>query len=245
LNEDVMFGPDGGDAQTGTVAFDPTQGILTLTPDQPLDADTAYVIHWPELRGIGTASAGRGADVRFTTGHDPDAAAPAFGGVTGLRWDLQRRQSDCNDDLEQRFVFDLDLGDADDDGGRDGLTLVVFQTASPSAPDQSVPVLTRALPAPGDGARVALATGGNVGRVCFAALARDLTGRSSSSGSQQLCVETTAPPFFRGCDVAAAPAGAGTSASGLGFAALALVAIIAARPGRRRHARRPTVSGGP
>ncbi|HEX6764936.1 MAG TPA: hypothetical protein VF103_05645, partial [Polyangiaceae bacterium] len=67
-------------------------------------------------------------------------------------------------------------------------------------------------------------------RICFAAVTRDLLNQVSGGGDQEVCVETTEPPFFRGCSV---PTRAPRSFLGVG-----LVAFFAATFGLRRRARR-------
>ena len=211
-NEDVVLTPDGGTPEVVKVVWDGTQGLLTFAPESPLPPGS-YTLEWPALRGLNTSAPGRGAVVHFTVGSIDDVAAPAFEGLTGVTWDLERENNSCTDSLENRMVFTLSLAPADDDGGRAGLTLVVFQSAGSggTADGGSVPVLSTAMPAAGKDVIVKLPVADATGRVCFAAIARDLTGKISSSGSQTVCVETTAPPFFRGFAVAGqdAPGAAG------------------------------------
>jgi MYXO-CTERM domain-containing protein len=216
--EDVVLTPPGGVDEVVEVTWDGTQGLLTFAPDAPL-APGSYTLAWPSLRGLNAAALGKGAIVHFTVGTTDDIAPPDFAGLTGVTWDLERETNDCTDSLEDRFVFTLTLAPADDDGGRDGLTLVVFQSSGSGVDGGSIPVLTAAMPAAGTGVTVKLAVGDATGHVCFAAIARDLTGKISSSGARTVCVDTTAPPFFRGCAVA--PAGGG-EAGMLSFAGLAL-----------------------
>jgi hypothetical protein len=227
LGEDVILTPEGLGDEVVKATWDQSQGLLTFAPPQPL-APGAYTLRWPSLRGLSTAAPGRGATVRFTVREAPDEAEPAFDGLTGASWDLERRENDCTDALENRMVFDLALGPADDDGGRDGLTLVVFQTAGGSTDGGSVPVLSTALPAAGSTVRVKLPVASATGHVCFAAFVKDLTGKTSAGGAASVCVETTAPPFFRGCAVA--PAGPRAAALALALAGFALAV-------RRRRAR--------
>jgi len=233
-NEDVVLTLDGGVDEVVKVSWDATQGLLTYAPDAPLPPGK-YTLVWPTLRGLNTAAPGLGATVHFTVGTVDDVAPPEFDGLAGVTWDLERQDNDCTGSLENRLVFTLALAPADDDGGRDGLTLVVFQSSgSGVAVDAgSVPVLTTAMPAAGKSAEVKLPVSDATGHVCFAALARDLTGKISGGGSHTVCVETTAPPFFRGCAVAArgASRGAGRDAGALAFAALLLIAA------RRRRGR--------
>jgi hypothetical protein len=115
-----------------------------------------------------------------------------------VAWDLERERNNCTDDLEDRFVFDLDLGPAADDGGRESLALMVFQTAGPQV-QGPVQVLYRPLST--GPARIRLPVTAAVGHVCFSAQVRDLAGRVSASAQRELCVETTAPPFFHGCAI--------------------------------------------
>ncbi|HVZ71012.1 MAG TPA: hypothetical protein VHJ20_01445 [Polyangia bacterium] len=228
-NEDVLLdSPDHvGDAVT--VTFDSTQGLLEFAPAGGLPPGT-YTIHWPSLRGLNVAAPGKGADVRFTVTAATDDAPPTFDGLTAVRWDLERAHNDCTDALENRFVFDLDLAPADDDGGRGGLSLVVFQTAGALSDGGSVPVLTEAMPAAGKGATVKLPVADATGHVCFSALARDLTDKTSNGASHVVCADTTAPPFFRGCAIAGRDAGSGAGASLLVLGAVLIARARRARP---------------
>jgi len=227
LGEDVVLVHPGGREQVLEARFDPTEVLLSVTPTEPLVAGGAYVVRWPSLRGLNASTPGYGDEAHFTAGTADDVASPTFAGVTGVQWDLEREQNDCTDELEERYVFDIALGDAADDGGRDGLTLLLFQTSGSGAMGMTVPVSTRAIPAAGATAQVKLPTRDSVGHVCFAALVRDTTNRVSQSGATEACVDTVAPPFFRGCSVGGSPSGA-TSVLGI----LALLALVA-RPRKR------------
>jgi hypothetical protein len=227
----VLVHPDGR-MQEFKARFDPTEGLLSVMPTEPLVAGGAYVIRWPALRGLNAATPGHGDEAHFTAGTADDVASPTFAGVTGLRWDLERVQNDCTEELEERYVFDIALGDAADDGGRDGLTLLLFQTSGSGAMGMTVPVSTRAIPAAGATAQVKLPTRNSVGHVCFAALVRDTTNRVSQSGATEACVDTVAPPFFRGCSIGAgSTSGGGTTTFGL-VAVLSVLALLA-RPRKR------------
>jgi hypothetical protein len=232
LNEDVVLTPEGSVDEVVKVAFDSTQGLLTFTPPEPL-LPGSYTIRWPALRGLNAAAPGRGRIITFTVGTTSDTAAPVFEGLTGVSWDLERRNNDCTDALENRMVFDLDLAPADDDGGRVGLTLVVFQTAGTNLDGGSVPVLTVAMPVAGSHPQVRLPVSEATGHVCFAALARDLTDKTSNGGSHEVCVETTAPPFFRGCS--AGTVGGRADRPG-GVVGLTLILTMALARARRRRA---------
>jgi hypothetical protein len=227
LGEEVVLVPDGAEPRPLVATFDRAQALLSVKLREGLQPGLAYAVRWPGLRGVDTATPGLGREVRFTAGLAPDAEAPQFEGVRAVRWDLERKRNNCTESIEERLVFDVELGAAGDDGGRASLALVVFQTAGPlvTAP---VPVLTRALPADGV-ARVTLPTSRAVGRICFAALARDLTGKVSASADRESCVMTTAPPFFRGCALAGRQPGGG----GAGLA-LALACLVVRARRRRR-----------
>jgi MYXO-CTERM domain-containing protein len=223
LGEDVVLVHPDGSEQVLAARFDPTEVLLSVTPTEPLVAGEAYVVRWPSLRGINAAAPGYGGEAHFTAGTADDAESPRFAGVTAVAWDLEREQNDCTDELEERYVFDIMLGDASDDGGRDGLTLLLFQTSGSGAMGMTVPVSTRAIPAAGAIAQVKLPTRDSVGHVCFAGLVRDTTSRVSQSGATEACVDTVAPPFFRGCSVGGAPAG------GAGALAVALLVLLVRR----------------
>ena len=204
-----------------------------MTPTAPLDPNSVYEIRWPALRGLNAAAPGLGGKARFTTGASDDVALPTFAGVTGLTWDFGRTRDECTDDLVDRFVFDIDLGPASDDGGTSGLTLMLFQTAGPQVMSTPTPIPARAWPQ-GDGAsgmhvQVKLAKDAAVGEVCFAGIVRDTTGALSNSGDVEACVQTTDPPFFRGCSVA----GGGTGGRSFALAGVALALALALR--RRSH----------
>jgi hypothetical protein len=232
LGEDVVLTPMGGVDEAVGATFDDTQGLLTYAPPEPL-APGAYVITWPALRGLNAAALGTEAVVHFTVGTTDDTTPPVFDGLTGVTWDLERKNNSCTDSIEDRLVFELSLAPASDDGGRDGLRLVIFQTSGSGVDVDagSVPVQTMAMPAVGKTAEVKLPVSDATGHVCFAAIARDLTGKISNGGSHAACVDTIAPPFFRGCAVAA---NATRGDRGVG---LVLLAASLALARRRRRAR--------
>jgi MYXO-CTERM domain-containing protein len=232
LGEDVVLTPMGGVDEVVEAAFDDTQGLLTYAPPAPL-APGDYVITWPSLRGLNAAALGTEAVVHFTVGTTDDTTPPVFDGLTGVTWDLERKNNTCTKSIEDRMVFELSLAPAADDGGRDGLRLVIFQTSGSGVDVDagSVPVQTMAMPAVGKTAEVKLPVSDATGHVCFAAIARDLTGKISNGGSHAACVDTIAPPFFRGCAVAT---GASRADRGVGLVLLAAGLALARR---RRRAR--------
>ena len=103
-------------------------------------------MRWPALRGLNAAAPGVGDDARFTTGAAFDVAPPTFAGLVGLSWDFERMNDECVDELVERFVFDIDLGAAQDDGGTNGLTLMLFQTSGPNVMGMPQPIPARAWP---------------------------------------------------------------------------------------------------
>jgi hypothetical protein len=218
--------------------FDSTEGMLQVTPPDPLTPGDQYVIHWPALRGIDTATLGGTMDQHFTAGPSADMAPPSFGGISGVTWDVSRESDSCTGHIEDRYVFKLGLGAASDDGGRDLLTLLVFETDGPGVEAGSPsPVLVQRIPPDGQGATVTSTV--QVGHICFAAIVRDLTMKVSTSGAP-VCVDTVAPPFFYSCQTAIAASGthrAGRNAGGGLLAGLSLVSAVALRRVSRRKER--------
>jgi len=214
LGEEVLLIPDGGDPRPVSATYDRAEALLSIKPPEGLTPGLGYSVRWPGLRGVDTATPGLGREIRFTAGAGPDAQAPRFDGLGAIVWDLERERNTCTDALEDRFVFDLQLGAADDDGGRASLALMVFQTAGPQV-QGPVQVLNRPMPA--GPVRIGLPISAAVGHVCFSAQAPDLTGKVSASAQKEVCVETTAPPFFHGC------AAGGRGGAGWPLVALALV----------------------
>jgi hypothetical protein len=202
LGEDVVLIHPDGSQQLLDATWDATEQLLSVVPSSSaLTADSTYEIRWPVLRGLNAAAPGLGGTARFTTGAGFDAAPPTFAGVAGLSWDVERKTTDCIDDeVVERFVFDVDLGAATDDGGTSGLTLMLFQTKGPQVFGMPVPIPARAWPQSGTRAQVKLAAWDAVGEVCFAGLVRDTVGQISDGGDVQACVHTTDPPFFNGCN---------------------------------------------
>jgi hypothetical protein len=231
--EPVAIEHVGADTQAVTATFDAAEGILSVVPPTPLVPGDRYVVHWPGLRGLDTATLGAGADQHLQAGVSDDTKAPTFAGLTGVAWDVTREKDACTDAIDERYVFDLELGAAADDASRDFLTLLVFQTAGPKVtPGSPQPVLVQRVPPAGATARLSSVVDRVEGHVCFAAIVRDLTGQVSTGGGE-VCVDTVSPPFFYGCAVASGrrselPAGAGAGA---------LVGVIAIAVARRRARR--------
>jgi hypothetical protein len=183
------------------VTFDPTERRLSA-PDPGLAANQSYTVVWPALRGISTAAVGQGASVTFTTSATNDVLAPTFTGIAQMTGDLAHPLDDCTDELEPRMFFDFTLGTVDDDGGKESLSLLTFQTQG-SELEGGAPKLVGLTAWPASSThRVELPVEGATGHVCFAAVARDLLFRTSPTGSDEHCVELAEPPFFYGCAVA-------------------------------------------
>jgi MYXO-CTERM domain-containing protein len=239
LGEEVVIVTPDGNETALPATFNATEGQLSVTPPDLL-APGDYVVRWPVLRSLSSAIPGLGAEAHFTVGTELDEEPPMFEGVSGLRWDYLRETDECTDEVTKRYVFDLELGFASDDGGRNGLTLIVFQTVGPGAANGPVPLHARALPSSAAAqVRVSLVPEDAIGQVCFAALVRDTTGKISSSADREACVETVTPPFFRGCAVAP-----GDAAGREGLAlALLLIAVARRRSRPRTHTSLKTREG--
>lgn len=209
------------------VSYDEAESMLRAQPAAEL-AEGSYELAWPPLRGVAT-NRGLGRTIEFSVGTTRDTSAPRFSGLTRIEWDLSREEDPCTESLEDRFLYDLGLGSAEDDLPTDLLALVVFETRSGGKAQRPAPQQIAVVPWPEKGVvRVGRqATGDET--VCFAAVTRDLTNRVSGGGNEEVCVETTAPPFFYGCSSAPRR---GSDGAMLTLAALALAAL------RRREARR-------
>jgi hypothetical protein len=226
LGETVVLQHVGKEDRNVPATWAASEGILSIVPPAPLVTGDEYVVKWPGLRGLNSANLGRGKDVRFRVGAE-DKEPPKFAGLGAIEWDVEREKDTCTDAVEDRYVFNVDVGLASDDGGADSLTLLVYQTSG-SGPSVSgpTPILVQRVPARGEKLRIVRALDSGVGKVCFSAIVRDLTGKVSS-GSGETCVQTVEPPFFYGC--AAARTGRG------GVVLLgAAIAALATRRLRRR-----------
>jgi MYXO-CTERM domain-containing protein len=223
VGEEVVIVTPDGNKTALPARFEETEGRLSVTPPDLL-APGNYSVIWPVLRSLSSAAPGVGGEAHFTVGTLLDETPPMFDGILKVGWDYERETDECTDEVTKRYVFDLDLGFAGDDGGRNGLTLILFQTEGPGAPNGPVPVHARALPSSAATAvRVALAPEDTIGQVCFAGLVRDTTGKISNSADREVCVHTVAPPFFRGCAIGPGDAGGSEALP------LMVLLIIAAR----------------
>ncbi len=226
VDEEVLVVGPQGDVPV-SVVYDEAESMLRALPLIDL-VPGPHVVTWPALRGVAT-SRGLGLTVEFTAGAAPDEEGPRFSGLTSIDWDLSRELDECTDTYEDRFWFDLGIGSVSDDMDPNLLAVVVFQTrfanGKRSAPEQ---VAVRPLPK-NRRVRVERPAAGE-GKVCFAAVTRDLVHNVSGGGDEEVCVETTEPPFFDGCSLGQRGAKLGAFAW---FFALSLAALA-----RRRGARR-------
>jgi hypothetical protein len=181
------------------VSYDPGESMLRARPRSELVAGP-HRVSWPALRGV-SAHRGLGKSVDFTAGATRDQEAPRFAGLTNVEWDLSREEDPCTESTEDRFWFDLGVGSATDDVSPDLLAVVVFETRGGDTGKRSSPEQIAVLPFPeGRVLRVERQAIGDE-TVCFAAVTRDLTNRVSGGGENEVCVETTKPPFFDGCSI--------------------------------------------
>jgi hypothetical protein len=226
LGEDIVLAENGGEPAALSGEWSKAETLLSVAPG--LKAGASYDLEWPRLRGVNSGSLGKGLEVAFQVGNTPDDAPPVFSGLSAVDWDVDRERDDCTDSLEERYVFDFELGEASDDGGRESLMVLLFQTKGPKVKsDAPEPVSVQRMPA-GRRLRLTRTLTDGEGDVCFAAVARDLTGKVSASGAEEVCVETVAPPFFEGCSAARAPARGGLGALG----ALLVFGLFRRRGGR-------------
>jgi hypothetical protein len=184
-----------------TVAYDDAESTLHATPDQPL-GNGSHQLAWPSLRGVSGGGLGRDRIISFFVQSTTDVAPPSFTGLVDLEWDLARDRDPCLDRLDDRFVFRLKVGAASDDAGADLLSLQLFQTRDPLAPDQvgATKVGVRAWPQAGGSVEVRRPAG-KAGQTCFAAVVQDLLGNVSGGGEREVCIKTQKPPFFDGCSL--------------------------------------------
>ncbi len=239
LGEKVTLVHVGTGEEALPASWDATEGLLRITPTVPLVEGHEYIVKWPGLRGLNSANLGHGRDVRFRVGK-ADAESPKFAGLGSIWWDVRREHDPCTNSVEDRYVFDVDVGTASDDGGRESLTLLVFQTAgSGAATGAPKPVLVTQIPPAGEKVHVVAALGRGEGKVCFAAITRDLTGRIST-GNVETCTETVAPPFFYGCSTregAPATGTASTETTSTGTVWVISMGLVSWLWRRRRYAR--------
>lgn len=201
IDEPVLFAREGEEMVPVEPFFEAATGTLSFVPPVPLEANTAYVIEWPALRGIGNASQGNKATVHFRTGDGPDQQAPSFTGAQGVDWIPTRELDECTDRHEDRFEFTLDIGSAEDDSGNELLDVVVFQTKGPQMSADGGPRQVHVERYRGASVTFTRSLADAEGDVCFAAIVRDPTGQISASGSRETCTTTKLPPVFQGCSV--------------------------------------------
>lgn len=191
------------------VSYDQAEGLLRAVPRSPL-VPGSYTLVWPGLRGPATGS-GRSKTIDFSVTALADQAPPTFDGLNGVEWDLTREKDPCTDALEDRYVFDFELGRAGDDMDPGHLAVLVFETehprSGPSTPPEQIGIYTM----PEDGKLRVQRPARRSGKSCFAAVTRDLVGFVSAGGNQEVCAETIEPPWFEGCSLARASGRSGSS----------------------------------
>jgi hypothetical protein len=222
----TLTGPDGAELAVD-VSYDAAESTLRAVPQGTL-LEGEHRIVWPALRGVATG-VGLGQTASFRVGASEDVAAPRFSGASGIEWQLLREQDPCTSGLEDRFQYDIELGELSDDQARSLLSVVVFETRSPTH-TSGVPKQLAVLPLANDGHIHVERSSTRSGVVCFAAILRDLALFSSGGGDQEVCAKTTEPPYFEGCSLSPRS----THEHGWGFAVI-LGLLGVRRIARRRH----------
>ena len=227
-----------GEREPFAASFDAAEHRLSVdAPPPPLLSNTAYVVHWPGLRGSASGVPGRGKDMTFSTSSAVDEEPPEFEGVTRLDWELVHPRDACTDEREPRYRFTFHLGSASDDGGRENLALLLFQSVGPLLDTDTPRVISLGALPPDGVAKLDLPEDEGRGDVCFSVLTRDLLGRISATASDEHCVKTAAAPFFYGCRLGAP----GVAHHGAALAIAAFSITLLCRRKRSRDTRRSLV----
>lgn len=221
-DEEVLLSDANRETVALLVSFDEAESILYASPERELLPGFHELI-WPGLRGVSGAGVGRGSTISFFVQGSGDAEAPRFPGIQALDWDLARDRDPCLDQLEDRFVFRLELAEASDDRALELLLVRVFETRRPNGSPAGAPKLVATRPYM-DGPVLELRRPANAGRTCFAAVVQDTLGSVSGGGERELCAETLEPPLFAGCSLGAPrPAPGGIVVFSVGCALLLLL----------------------
>jgi hypothetical protein len=229
----TVTAPDGSLVES-TIAYDAADSLLRVTPNTSL-SEGQHQLTWPGLRGVG-GSVGRGRSISFTVGTGSDSTGPSFEGLLGIDWDLSRERDVCTDKLDDRFVFRLEAGAADDDAPSGLLSLLVFETRDPAADAASGPTQVARRAYPGDSGVIELRRPADAaGKTCFAAVVQDLLGNVSGGGERQVCVKTKQPPFFDGCSLVG-PRRPSSRGAAWGLCLLGIGLLRRGRDARRRLA---------
>jgi hypothetical protein len=199
-DEPVSLTDANGEEVPISVTWDEADTMLRALPASELLVGYHELV-WPGLRSLTGAGVGRGRTVGFFVRGEPDQTPPVFHGLSDIAWDLSRDRDPCLDRLEDRFSFQLALGEASDDAAIELLAVQVFETRDPAASDaEPTRVALRAWPENG---KLELRRPANkAGKTCFAAVVQDLVGNVSGGGEREVCAKTKKPPFFDGCSVA-------------------------------------------
>jgi hypothetical protein len=202
-------------------AYDAAESMLRAVPVAPLVAGEYHIL-WPALRGVATG-VGLGTGSSFAVGAAIDSAPPHFDGLRAATWDFSRETDPCTDSLEDRYTYELSLGELGDDQATALLSVVVFETKGPGRAPGAAPTELAVVPLPSGGGSIHITRPSNqAGNVCFAAVLRDLALNVSGGGDEEACVATVEPPFFEGCSLALRGRSAPASGAAWVIAGLAL-----------------------
>jgi len=179
------------------VSYDEAEGLLRAVPFAPLPQGS-YSLVWPSLRGAATGS-GRSKEIGFAVAGPDDVSPPVFGGLASMSWDLSRDQDPCTDELQDRYVFDFELGHAEDDAKTSLLAVLLFESEDPRSGASSTPTQVGNYPFPASGVLRVARSASHAGKTCFAAVTRDLADHLSGGGNVEVCEETIESPWFEGC----------------------------------------------
>jgi len=221
----TVVGPSG--EVTVDVFYDVAESMLRALPRDELVAGR-HEVRWPGLRGVAT-SRGLGRTVEFSVGTARDEEAPRFSGLRNIDWDLLREHDECTDSQTDRFIFELGVGSATDDAPPELLAVVVFETRE-AGQERGSPEQLAVRPMPESGRLSVERPAVGEGKVCFAAVTRDLVNNVSGGGDEEVCVKTSEPPFFDGCSLATGRSRSSWMAVALAFA----LGLFAKRRGARR-----------
>jgi hypothetical protein len=228
----TLTGPT-GDELSVSVLYDEAQSMLRVSPEEPLVAGF-HQVAWPGLRSVSRGGVGRGSTIGFFVDDAVDTMPPRFSGLQSIDWDLSRDRDPCLDGLSDRFVFELELGEVDDDGGLELLSVLVFETVDPAEPERNEPSQVALRPVPASGKLELRRPAQRAGKTCFAAVVQDLLGGVSGGGEVEVCTKTRRPPFFEGCAVGGAVGANSTVVRAWVFATCALGLLLLRRGLRAR-----------
>lgn len=176
----------------------------TFTPATELEPRSPYYVR------VSVAATGQYLNFEFNTGDDRDRSGPSFGGLSDLDWSHQTDEwlfDNCHISSGEGIVFNLTFPEASDDGPREELCYMVYQTSGPGVSGSTLRARVRY---PDDDLTLMLPAGDGEGDICFRVEARDLIGRVDGNRREQ-CVEAVVGAIF---DDACSVAGAAPRATG-------------------------------